>query len=197
MKKEEEKRKEKRKKDTAFWIVGILICIGLSVLATVIANAMFGTVTTTGNFPEDVKDASLVCENTSLTYPIFVYNNSEKKETKITAIFHGDDPKNLSLIHSMFYKNQDSVIASEAHNHGAMNKKFATDELGADSFSATYSKSSEKMQMTLFANSSDLKNASTMKYFLLDGEGSSEIPKTKEEYKRIYEKKGFSCSISE
>lgn len=191
----EKEKKEKKKTRWGYWAFCIIFCLAIGVVVTIVVNSMLGTTTTSGGYPENVKSISLACENTGLAYPIFTYDNSLKKETKINAIFSGEKLKNISLVHSLSYSDLNSSIGSEGHNHAAMNISFGKDDLGADSFSATYSKSEEKMQMTLFATSADFKKETTLKYFFLDSDG--EFPKTKTAYEKVLKEKGFSCRTEE
>lgn len=192
MEKSEKKNNTKKKTKWGYWLLCILFCLALGIVATIVVNSMIGTTSTSGGYPEAVKSVSLSCENTGLAYPIFTYDNSNRKETKITATFSSDKLNSISLVHSLYYSDSNSVIGSEAHNHAAMNINFGENRLEADSFSATYSKSDTRMQMTLFGKNSDFENPAAKKYFLLDDSSSTSL----EDVEKNYEKKGFSCSLS-
>lgn len=155
---------------------------------------MQGTTTTSGGYPENTKNSSILCNNDGLSYPFFRYDESIEKNTEITALFNDGSLKSISLRHTLSYNSESLVTTSEAQNHAAMNISFGNNRLEADAFSARYSKSDNKMIMNLYASQSDLKAANGNRYFLLD---RLSIDSSIDQYKDYYEKQGFVCKINE
>lgn len=189
--KEEAKKKKAKQMKVVMWVA---ICIVIILGVILIIRALKGNVQTIGEYPGDVKSISVTCENTGDDYPIFRYDNSNGKETKVSAIYAGDKLETMSLVHALYYNNLNESIGSEGHNHAAMGIKMGEDGLNIDEFAATYSKSDTRMQMTLFARKADFVRVGSKayKYFLLD----NGIPESAEEFREFFQKKGFSCSLN-
>lgn len=183
MDKEENKTiKKKQNNKVAIVIVLLVVLLGVGILFLTQGS------TTTGQYPEDVRSESLTCVKDNIDYPFFAYDNATKKTAKIDIVFNQDKMKSIALTYSLYYNDSNSITASEAHNHAAMNKSFAASGLEADALDATYSKLKDRMQMTLYANqNSDIAN---LKYFLIDRDITDYNLNS---YKDYYISLGFNC----
>lgn len=182
MKKEEVNNSKNR-------IVWIFIAVIIIIAIAGVAFLLNGSTTTSGANPEPETNESLICEAENLSYPIFTYDNSTRKTTKITTIFDNDKINSISLVQIMYYDIAANIVASEAQNHAAMNISFGKDGLGADSYNARYTKLDDSMRMTLYADSSSV-NTAAYKYFLINTE---EFDIGMDDLKSIYNKQGFIC----
>ena len=181
-----------KKKSNLLTVLSFSLCI-FAVLVFFVFM-MQGKTTTSGGYPENTKDGSIICNNNGLDYPFFRYDESIKKDTEITALFNDENLKSISLRYTLSYSNESLATTSEAQNHAAMNINFGNNQLEADAFSARYSKNGNKMIMNLYASQSDLKTTNGNRYFLLD---NLSIDSSIEQYKDYYEKQGFICKINE
>lgn len=196
MEKSSEKKKSKEDNKKKARIAICILILGVVALIIGLILLMRGSTTTTGEYPEDVKQASLICRANNFSYPIFTYDNSVKKETEVKVIFGVKEFSSISLTQTMFYNDKDDVTASEAFSHADMNKSFGRDSLGADALGVSYARLEDRMKMSLYVNASKI-DVVTAKYFLIDRYSDYTLPRTLAELKKNYENKGFSCSTSE
>lgn len=186
-----ETKKKKTGSKKLHFLACFLFCLGLGIIIFALVLSMKGSKHTFGEHPENLKNDSLVCESRNILYPIFTHDHSLKKETKITAIFHDEKIKSLSLFYEMKYGEQSHIISDEVLNHDMMNKSFSSDGYNSEAFNNNFTVSGTSMTMSLFATDSDIGKSSSLKYFFLND--LEYIPKTRSEYQKVYEEKGFSC----
>lgn len=182
------------KKSKTNWPATIGITLILTAIVFFVCLFLQSETKTTGNWPEPEISESLTCEVEGRLYPFFNYDNSEKKITKINAIFKNDNINTVSLVHKLYYDNDEQIIKSEAENHAAMNLKTQAEGLGPDALGANYSRLSDSLKMSLYVRNDDI-NSNTVKYFELDwvDDGAYNLMTTK----AIYEKKGFVCVVND
>lgn len=172
-------------------IVTSLVAVLILVAAALIVMLQ-GDVKTIGSHPSDVKGEALICEDHSISYPVFTYDEARSKDLKITADFYDKKLNAISLTYTLYYDDAAKINASEAHNHAAMNIDFGHSGFTADSFDANYSKLQDSMRMVLYANGSDF-SLKSAKYFMINVK--EELPVTIDEFQSIYKDEGFSCNI--
>ena len=187
---EEESPKKSKKKKIASW--SLLIVIVLVITIVILLGWFFtrGNVTVTGDNPEIEKTDSIVCKNDNINYPYFSYDNSERKEMQITAIFTSDKLETISLLHTLYYTNHKDANTSETLNHATFNLETQNAGLGPDIFSAHYSVSNDNLQLTLNAKKKDI-NSNNAKYLLLGELTGGDY--TKLDVQKNYKNSGFSC----
>ena len=173
----------------------ILILDILIILVVVLILAMQGNTTTTGENPDNVEGQSLTCKSHSIKYPVFVNNDTDARDLKITANFYDNKLSAISLEYVLFYNTEQQINASEAQNHAAMNIDFGKNGLSADSFNANYSKMTNAMKMLLYTTNNDF-NITSSKYFMIEAHEKKDLPETINEFEQIYKSQGFSCSKS-
>ncbi|MBQ2695656.1 hypothetical protein IJG04_03435 [Candidatus Saccharibacteria bacterium] len=156
---------------------------------------MHGETTVTGNWAEDTS-SSLSCEANNTTYPIFEQPDT-KGNIKINIIFDSNDtPSIMSLLYKTQYGTESDATSGRVLSSKALEEKFASDGLNADSLGVTYtSLDGNIFQMNLYATGNDINN-STYKYFMLDNSNSTKSY-TLDSAKQSYQKAGFNCTISE
>ena len=171
------------------WFIIVGCAFGTVCLIIGSGLAMRGEIKVSGKYPEDVKDESIKCTSTTFTYPFFTYGNENSRALTISALFSEGTLKTISLQYELTYDDNTKVVASEAHNHAAMNKSFGGNGLNADALRAHYSKTNDKMIMSLYSNGNELAE-SQKKYFLLQGVNiDAGIEKIKDNYRQL----GITC----
>lgn len=169
-------------------VVGIL-CACIAVVCLVIF-LLHGETTTTGGYNEGGAQESLTCTSNEVPYPLFEYDESTGKKMEITALFKDGDLDSISLVYKLDYEDEEKVKKSEAINHVALNNSFHDNGLEADALNATYSKLSDGMQLSLYAEGSNL-NAKTLKYFLLKNMFNK--PYSRDKITKTYTSQGLNC----
>ena len=170
-------------------VLGIILVLVASVLLFVFF--MHGK-TTFVNSGVKIEDSdSISCISKSVKYPFTgVYEDSE---LSVKILFNNGKAETISLVNVLYLDSVDDAKKAAAACGAAMDIRFGKDGLSANSFSATYASSDNKMTMTLYTHIGEVQGVSK-KYFLLDdiNEGSS-----MDEYVSGYEKMGFECSKKE
>lgn len=163
----------------------------LVIVAVVLLLAFFlrGQTTVSGENPDVKSTISLNCVSNDYKYDFFPYDNSDNKNLKIDIIFENEKASSASLVYMLYYQNAENITESDAENHASMNINFSKDGLEADALNANFSKLSDGLKMSLYANIEDI-NDVTSKYFLLD---YFDRGYTIKNIQRIYESKGLIC----
>lgn len=171
----------------------VFVAIGmfLVIVAVVLLLAFFlrGQTTVSGENPDVKSTISLNCVSNDYKYDFFPYDNSDNKNLKIDIIFENEKVSSASLVYMLYYQNAENITESDAENHASMNINFSKDGLEADALNANFSKLSDGLKMSLYANIEDI-NDVTSKYFLLDYFDKGYTIKN---IQRIYESKGLIC----
>lgn len=194
MKKEEKENERRLNKKSIFALIAFILVLVFVVI--LIIFLLRGQTTVSGEYPEDVKDRSLVCRVEYLSYPIFTYDGSDKKDLEVSIIFGQSSARSISLKYNLYYSDAEKIKASEAINHAAMNKSFGADSLHADALGISYARLSDRMSTSLYSQFGKVDSVSA-KYFMIDRYEDYSIPSSLEELKANYERKGFSCQVSE
>ena len=171
----------------------VFVAIGmfLVIVAVVLLLAFFlrGQTTVSGENPDVKSTISLNCVSDDYKYDFFPYDNSDNKNLKIDIIFENEKVSSASLVYMLYYQNAENITESDAENHASMNINFSKDGLEADALNANFSKLSDGLKMSLYANIEDI-NDVTSKYFLLDYFDKGYTIKN---IQRVYESKGLIC----
>ena len=186
-------KKEKSQKNNfnSALICVIVLCV---VIFGLILFFTTGKTTTTAPSSEHTEfSKSVACESSSVDYPLFEYDSSNSKTLQINAVFKNDKLDSVSLMYKLVYDNKDLANKSESINHAAMNVSFGQNGLGADALGATYGKSKNNFQMSIYATDTDL-NGQTLKYFMLDSDTEPE-EYSQEKLAEAYNSQGLKCNI--
>ena len=180
--------KKVKKKSKTNWFLTIGISLILTAVVLAICFFLQGETKVTGNWPEPETTESLTCGVEGLAYPLFKYDNSDKKTTKVTVIFSDDRLKTISLVQQQYYNSSSEIERSEAENHAAMNLRMQDEGLGADALEMHFARLADNLKMSLYADAAKI-NGSTAKYFELEGVSKY----NKATIQAAYEQKGFGC----
>lgn len=134
---------------------------------------------------------SITCTDDDATYPFRTASGGGVM--KIHAIIDGDKMKTVSLVYRLYYDDHSVIEGQTTRLNADMNRAFHESGLGADALNATYSSFDDSVQMTLYAHDKDINN-NTAKFFLLE-DASGDYKK--DEIMRIYDEKGFDCTLDE
>lgn len=175
-------------------IIGIstLTTIAVAAIVAIAIVAMRGETKITGQNPADIKSKSLICENTSIRYPILDYKNVKSTKIKTTLNFYENDLNAISLEYTQYVDNSKQVVGIEAANHADMNISFAKSGYGVDAFSVNYAMFDNSVRMSLYASNSEIDKISA-KYFMIDM--NSSIPNDINGYRKNYEEQSFVCEV--
>lgn len=141
-----------------------------------------------GENPDAVYLSSLTCESDEYVYPFLVFNESVRSELRIIAVFGDNEFKTISLQQMLYYDDDESIKASEASNHAAMNISFGDNGLEADALGANFARIQGGMRFGLY-ETRDKIDDEYMQYFLLDRVDGYDY----EHIRQAYEELGMIC----
>ena len=185
-----QENKEEKNNHKVLKLAAVLLFIIIIVL--IILWLLRGKTTTSGRYPDNEKDISLVCETKEKIYEklgSFTPTPTES-ELKITAIFHGETELNrLSIKNLMTFESQSEAVVAEARSHANFNLGLQALNVDSGSYENKFSILEKQLLFNLTARKSDITDFSKA-YFMLK---SDKLPETLSEYRSEYEAQGLKC----
>lgn len=180
------------KNNKALRLIGILLFLLVAVV--IIIWLLHGNTTTTGQYPENVNNESLICTSNSLVPEKINSIDSEDKEIKINAVFDGtDELKRIYFTYTLKYANEDEAYGAEAKSHAFFNKALSASGYKVDKFENKFSRYNEKLIIGLTMTKDELDEFSAP-YFMLKPDESGRINlRTINDFQNNYESQGFTC----
>jgi len=195
-KQQTEQRVEKdteRKSHRVFKLVCLLLFLLIIVL--IIIWLLHGRTTTSGHYPEDIKNEALTCVATDLIPPKINSIDSENKEIKINAIFNGKDTlKNISLIYTLSYTDSNEAYGAEAKSHAEFNKSLVASGFTIDKFSSKFARFDNRLIISLTASSGEITEISAPYLMIAKNDNGKIKVGSIFELQKNYEAQGFSCT---
>ena len=172
----------------------VIFLLFLIIIILIILWLLRGRTTISGQYPENVKNESLVCSSNSLIPPKMTYLDSSEKEVKISAIFRGGtELKSLFLVYSLAFESGDAAYAAEAKSHAKFNESLYTLNYKVDKFDNKFARYENNLSITLNISKSELDEASAPFFMLTPDDHLKITQETLSDFKQIYEAQGFKC----
>lgn len=186
-------KKSKEKKNHKILKLGGFL-LALAIIIIVIIWLLHGKTTTTGQYPENVRNESLSCIDTAKKYDPAGPIDSDTKSLKINAIFRGSETlKEISLVYTLEYASEKEAYEHEAISHAHFNKSLGASSYPISKFSNKYARYDNKLIISLTANLNEIDSVSAP-YFLISLDEDREVAvKSIDEYQSMYEAQGFIC----
>ena len=196
---ETKKKKKKAGEDRSDnrWLKVVIFLIVLLAIIFIIIWFLGGTTTTSGQYPENIRSESLVCENNNIVYEKVNKVDSPNKNLKIRMVFPNEnDFSSASLEYTLVFETNreahDAIVISQAQFNLALQSR----GYNSGKFNNKFSEQDNKLVITLNATSNKPMDELTQEYFMVEYDNNEDPPKTIEEYKKSYEEQGFSCSTT-
>ncbi|MBQ6130127.1 hypothetical protein IJI72_00280 [Candidatus Saccharibacteria bacterium] len=192
----EAKSNENKEKSNHKALKLTLFFLFLLVIILILLWLLRGKTTISGQYPENVKSSALECTSSSASYAKKLGTLSEtSKETKISAVFYGDDDFNMiSLRHVLTFASNLAATQAEAVAHANFN--FSLHGAGYDdttTFDNNFTILDNQLVVSIHGKKRDW-NTFNKGYFMIESE---EMPETLSALKTTYEAQGFSCRVIE
>ena len=173
----------------------IIFTLVLALIIVVILWLLRGKTTTSGQYPENVKNESLACESKTIIYEKTNSVNSDDKDLKFSMVFAGKESlSSASLKYTLRFQSYEAAHSAEAISHAQFNLALQALGYDASKFNNKFSILDNELVITLSLSSDKSLDDTTRSYFLVDYIKDDQLPKTLAEYKSNYEKQGFSCT---
>lgn len=184
----------KNNKQYQLWMGLGLVLVAVVLIVLVAINAMRGEESGNVTIGGEAEVTGLVCKDTALMHPALVSVTMRSRTNTITANFRDDRLSSISLLYEGDYGTENGAESAEAFARTDYNeiliKKYGKQ---IDIFSVNFSVDGTKMQMVQTTRDIGNMDTNTVTYFLLD-QGTS-IARSRDELKKQYENKGFTCEI--
>ncbi len=192
---EQKGKSENKKKHKALKLVIILLV--LAIIVAVIIWFLRGKTTTTGRFPENIKNESLECNIANLTYEKTNRISPAESDTKVTMIFYGlDQLSSINFRYTMHLASNKEAGEAEAITHVQLAENFADSGLSYEEFDNKFTRVDSDLTLSLYS-SEELKKDTMYGYFLINKlQDTNQYPSTLKEYRKNYEAQGFTCKSS-
>lgn len=188
----EPQKKSEKKDHRILKLLGFLLF--LAIIFLIIIWLLRGRTTTSGQFPANVRNESLVCESDNITYEKVNSVSSDDKNLKISMVFNGEASfSSASLKYTLHFASSGEAHSAEAVSHAQFN--LALQALGYDAgkFNNKFSEIGSDLIITLNLSSSKTLDDTTRSYFLVEYAENDMLPETLSEYRHNYESQGFAC----
>lgn len=193
------KRKEKReiedKGEKDHRVRNLIIFIILIFLIVLIMLWLLrGKTTTSGQYPENIKNNSLLCSSKNIKYPKITKIDSDNKELKINTIFNGTETlKSISIIYTLQYASEQEAYAAEVSSNIEFVDKLASIGFNSSKFSNKFSRYVDKLIVSLTMKPNELEET-TADYAMLNMKDIEQIKAySLNDYQEYYESLGFIC----
>ena len=188
------KRKKKEEKKNHKFLKLFVFLLFLLILILIIIWLLKGSKTVSGQYPENVKNESLICKATGLIPPKIDSIDSDEKEITINAVFGDDELKRLYFTYSLRYDTEDAAYGAEAKSHALLNKAFAASGYSADEFDAKFSRYGGNLTISLTTTSNEI-DAFSAPFFMIQDNYRDGL--TLQSLNEMYKQQGFNCQTSQ
>ncbi|MBQ3261262.1 hypothetical protein IJH29_01235 [Candidatus Saccharibacteria bacterium] len=174
-----------------------LVCflLFLAVIVFIILYFLRGKTTTTGQFPANVRNESLVCQSSNIAYKKVSNIDSPEKTLKINMIFNGTDSlSSASLKYTLAFASYSEAYSAEAISHAQFNLGLQSLGYDASKFNNKFSILDNVLDIVVNFSSSTTIDEVTKDYLLVEETSNGNLPITLSEYQHNYEQQGFTCT---
>ena len=184
---------ESRKRRTSrFFKLGAFLLV-LAIVIFVLILILKGKETTTGEFPNVVKNEALTCKKANTTYSKINALSSSSQEIAVTMIFIETTSLNrISLDYTLYYDSFEASKRAEASAHAQFSAHLAEDHFSFTEFTNKFAPMKDRLKVSVYGGPEDLTSNTRASYFMLDAEKST--LETLEDFREAYETEGFKCT---
>ncbi len=173
----------------------VILMLALATIIAVVIWLLRGKTATTGQYPANVRNESLICETKNLAYEKVNNVNSGNKELKISMIFADTNLlSSASLSYTLRFASYSEAHSAEAVSHAQFNLGLQALGYDASKFNNKFSIIGNDLVITLNLSSKSSLDEATRGYFLVNYKDGDILPSTLAEYRQNYETQGFTCT---
>ena len=175
----------------------ILFLVFIAVVILIILWLLRGKSTTSGRFPENIKNESLECNIANNVYDKTNNVVPANTETRVTMIFYGENEfSSINLRYTMHLASAKEAGEAEAIAHVQLAENLGDSGLSYEEFNNKFTRIDNNLTLSLY-NSEKFKKDTAYEYFLINKDASTgAYPKTLEDFRKNYESQGFACKSS-
>lgn len=169
----------------------LIICL-VGVVVWLLTNTR-ETVTTSGyNNPVS---SSLECKSSHPVEPFFDSSNSTKSEHVIRLLFKNDALNEMSYDYDATFETEGDATYAEAVLHAKYNQYMGDHQLYKDDYSPSFSAIKNEVRMSIYADDKKIMRGILPLFYIPDDKFENLGSLKPKDFKDIYAKQGFTCSI--
>lgn len=172
--------------------IGILILI-IGIILMIIWILSFKKESVSTTEPQNNNYASLECTSSSPTNPFFTSTTVQRFTHEIKVLFSDQKIKEISYRYDGTYNSNEAAESAKAHLHAEYNKYMARNGVYEETLNPVFSTNKSKLMVSLYAETKKI-NPTVARLFFISADDYQTIDNyTAEDFKKLYESKGFSC----
>lgn len=180
-----------KKDHKAIKLISLLLFLLIVVIA--IVWLLRGKTTTSGQYPENIKNESLSCVSTTTVYEKVNERVADSRELKINAVFYGKNRlSSIGVRYTQEFPSGNDAYAAHAFLQAQFWGELQKLGYSHSHFNNKFSLMDNVLVLTLQTEASEVDEL-TREYFLINRDNP---PTTLEEYRQNYESQGFACTSS-
>ena len=172
-------------------------CFFLAIIVIIIIWLLRGKTTTSGRFPENVKNESLECNIANKIYEKTNNISPASTEMRVTMIFYGEKEFNsINFRYAMHLSSVKEAGEAEAITHVQFAENLGYSGLSFEEFNNKFTRIDNDLILSLYS-SEKFKKDTAYEYFLVGKNADTgAYPESLEEFRKNYELQGFTCKSS-
>ncbi len=185
---------EKEKNNSAIVrILAIIVLVGLIIMVAWILSNGKETRETTEVGQGDYN--ALTCTSSTVENAFFASSDAQRFSHEVKVLFYGESLKELSYRYDGTFSSNSVAENVEAWMHADYNMYMGKNGVYQESLNPVFSVNKSKLIVSLYAEAKKF-NLAVAKLFFVDEENFAKLDSYKaNDYKKMYEEKGFSCEI--
>lgn len=175
----------------------IVLILVLALIVLIIIWLLRGKTTTSGRFPENVKNESLECNIANKIYDKTNNVSPANTETRVTMIFYGESEfSSINFRYTMHLASVKEAGEAEAITHVQFAENLGYSGLTYEEFNNKFTRIDNDLILSLYS-SEKFKKDTAYEYFLINKDASTgAYPESLEDFRKNYESQGFTCKSS-
>lgn len=173
-------------------LMGIIILIGVAVWLLTNRNETYTTSTS-----DESNYSALECTSSHPDDPFFVSETAQRYTHSLKALFTDDTLNEMSYRYEGTYDSNEGAKHAEAWMHGDYNQYMVAGGLNEESLNPVFSIDKSKVIISLYAEKKKINNTVARLFFINDEEYVKIGKYTPDNYRKMYEARGFTCKVSD
>lgn len=188
--------KDKKNNGWVKWVITLIIIAAIVILLWFLLRGKEDYIT---NDVNEVNISSLECAaaGDAVEGAFFTSVSAETTRHELKSTFREDKIDNMSYSFYATYESEAQTETAEANLHGQYNKYMGEKSMSQQSLNPNFSNLGDELKISLYTERSKMNNLMANFFFIDMDEFQKLGSYTLKDLEKIYENKGFSCTIHE
>lgn len=187
-------KKKNNKTAVVKTIVLMIIIVLIGLVIWFLTSKHETRITTTSNGSDY---SVLECSASHPDDPFFVSETAQRFTHFLKVMFADDELKEISYRYEGTYNNNEQAKNADAWLHGDYNEYMGSVGVNPESLNPVFMPSKTKLTISLYAEAKKINSAVARLFFIKEEEFSKTSKYKSDDYRKMYESKGFTCTKSD